>query len=513
MKTQPLNKVLLLNHPRTLSVSRSLSVWLYVSHLQVLACLQIHIWSLHLLLFTFLGPSGTLATNFVAHEDFAMDTPSPSIRLLQQESSQNEIQHYAESRKKTKRSSKVLDEDNYLSNIEKIVERDFFPDLPKLKAQLAYQKALEENDVLEMARLRQQFNPRMSTFRPESSRTDNLSTPLLDCNSDYEINSQVAPKDPDSVPKMSLDRFLKKFTSEDNHSFEEIQEEAHGRERSRVPWLYEDESTLKIKYEKSLELPSIQEQAVKERDTQNIVTWPYTNKNNVMFNPEGLPVEQQQVPKSLEVVHKNTRFVAKAFENENKKKYMESDSTLNAITFGTDGKVANKYEMVQMTPSPSTLNATPLMTWGEIDGTPFRIDTHDTAVPPGTPHFKIPDVPERDRIGMSLADNVSKMYRDRKKRALKHVTSRIKSPLDKAFSSSRNAVDQLNQLSPAARRLATVQLGFHKVRDAKLQASYSPSTPSTPFTPTPGSSRNSTPRFPASPATPSTPVADKTDQK
>lgn len=420
--------------------------------------------------------------------------------------------------KNRKRSCKVLDEDNYLENISQIVERDFFPDLPKLKAQLAYQKALEENDHIEMNRIRQQFGGRVSTLRPDTIRSEcgsTFSTPMPPKADDEVVSESVATssKDSNSGPKMSLDKFLRKYTSEDNHSFEEIQEEAHNREKVRVPWLHEDESTLRIEYEKSLELPSIQAQAIKGRDTQKIITWPYSNKNSVMFNPDGVPIEQQEVPKSLEVVHKNTRFVVNPFKNSEGRSSGEIEAALNVGKIGPDGKVieAGKYEMVRMTPTPSALNgATPLMTWGEIDGTPFRLDAPETVavVPPGTPHFKMPDLPERDKIGMSLADNVSRMYRDRKKKALKNVTSGMKSPFEKAFNSPRTTSDQLNLLSPAARRLATVQLGLNKARDPKLLATYSPS-PSSFATPSPSrSSRRTTPCVSSSPRTPSLSITD-----
>lgn len=409
-----------------------------------------------------------------------------------------------------KRRCKVLDEDDYLDKIGKIVERDFFPSLPKFKAQLAYQKALEENDVVEMNRLKQQFSSRISTLRPDTCRSDITSSSFTTPKADDSVAIVDDPpfNDASSHPKMSLDKFLSKYTSEDNHSFEDIQEEAHDRERARVPWLHEDESSLRIEYEKSLQLPSIQAQAVQERDTQKVITWPYTNKNSVMFNPDGLPIAGQQVPKSLEVVHKNTRLVANVFKSPSN---VDVHSVLNAGKIGLDGEVIGptNYDMVRMTPSPSTLNATPLMTWGEIDGTPFRLDAPEIPIsiaPQGTPHFKIPDIPERDRIGMSLADNVSRMYRDRKKKALKHVTSRIKSPFEKVFSSPRSTADQLNQLSPAARRLATVQLGLNKVRDPKLLATYSPS-PSSFATPSPRTTRN-TPSVPSSPLTPSTSITD-----
>ena len=40
-----------------------------------------------------------------------------------------------------------------LQNIGKIIERDFFPDLEKLRAQNEYLEAMDQNDVLKMREL------------------------------------------------------------------------------------------------------------------------------------------------------------------------------------------------------------------------------------------------------------------------------------------------------------------------------------------------------------------------
>ena len=61
------------------------------------------------------------------------------------------------------------------------------------------------------------------------------------------------------------------------------------------------------------------------------------------------------------------------------------------------------------------MDASPLMTWGSIEGTPLHLETDVT--PGRGPTFKIPAVPRREEIAHRLADNVTKSTRDRRKAA------------------------------------------------------------------------------------------------
>jgi hypothetical protein len=52
----------------------------------------------------------------------------------------------------TKRKIRVLDEDEYVQKVEKIIEKDFFPELDRLNAQSQYLEAAERKDVVTMNR-------------------------------------------------------------------------------------------------------------------------------------------------------------------------------------------------------------------------------------------------------------------------------------------------------------------------------------------------------------------------
>ena len=63
----------------------------------------------------------------------------------------------------------------------------------------------------------------------------------------------------------------------------------------------------------------------------------------------------------------------------------------------------------------SGVGASPLMTWGSIDGTPFRLETD--VVPNSGPAFKMPKESAREKLAHRLADKNSKAYKERKKAA------------------------------------------------------------------------------------------------
>ncbi len=60
------------------------------------------------------------------------------------------------------------------------------------------------------------------------------------------------------------------------------------------------------------------------------------------------------------------------------------------------------------------------MTWGQIEGTPFRLDGGDTPIRsalPG-PVFKINEPPVREKLAYALAEKVGEKNRDKKQKAL-----------------------------------------------------------------------------------------------
>lgn len=62
------------------------------------------------------------------------------------------------------------------------------------------------------------------------------------------------------------------------------------------------------------------------------------------------------------------------------------------------------------------------MTWGEIEGTPFRLDAPDIpAALEDAPQFKIPEVPVREKIAADIADQIAQQYRNKRKHAMNQI--------------------------------------------------------------------------------------------
>ena len=64
----------------------------------------------------------------------------------------------------------------------------------------------------------------------------------------------------------------------------------------------------------------------------------------------------------------------------------------------------------------SGVDASPLMTWGTIEGTPFQLETD--VIPSAGPSFKMPKIPKREEIALKLAEKAAKATKERKKAAV-----------------------------------------------------------------------------------------------
>lgn len=111
------------------------------------------------------------------------------------------------------------------------------------------------------------------------------------------------------------------------------------------------------------------------------------------------------------------------------------------------------YDFVK-TPSPHPgVAESPLMTWGELQGTPFRLDGSDTPIRPSAgPSFHIVETSKRESIGLALAEKAGERMRHQKAKALEAARRNIPSP------HIRSTLDRLSAMSPAAKRLVSAKI-------------------------------------------------------
>eukprot|EP00126_Sphaerothecum_destruens_P010383 Sdes_comp20727_c0_seq3m16525 len=185
-------------------------------------------------------------------------------------------------------------------------------------------------------------------------------------------------------------------------------------------------------------------------------------QNSLMFYPAGIPLsvhELLELNGGKTIQHNNTRFNTQPVDS------TRIEAQRNVIGPLPSSSSTHPY-LDTPTPVPGEgYDASPMMTWGTIDGTPFRLDGFDElettcglAADVEKKTFKIPQIPKRDLIAHRLTDTVNKQKKSK--------GSSISSPLVAGF----------GNMSPAARHLLakTTRKSAHEPTSVGASHDWSP---------------------------------------
>lgn len=471
------------------------------------------------------------------HSPRDVSSPSPlpySENSLQIHNGSSSITPKNPSRKR----SRVLDEDSYVAAIEKIIERDFFPDISKLRDRLDWLEAVKTRDPIQIrdAQLKiiERRGKRVNNGNPESTRGQ-TQTPGSTFMRNFTPFDEFDGKAPQTLgglgrelsgeddcggiegeidTNLSLDEFFRRYTSEDNESFSKILEKVNRKKKEKYGYLTQGENEEDdVKLIEDVKRDRITDgYGTSDQPTSTLEGWKYTAKNLLMYHPADrgeAPLTEEELAVRLkgltkEINRGNTRFHGKVMDSRPKddgslevlyspvagatpmpmsgrdgdkgKRYDLEDlrKTPNQFYVESAKKAENGYSFVK-TPSPAPgADESPFITWGEIEGTPLRLELEDTPIDIGGsgdgPHFKIACPPARDVKAHSLSREAARKLRERSKMFKRP-------PLPSPYRGG-SASPSVRTLSPAAQKFVRNAIAKSSSSvDETLRASYRGSSP------------------------------------
>ncbi|KAB1208673.1 Protein DGCR14 [Morella rubra] len=379
--------------------------------------------------------------------------------------------------------SKVLDEDSYVAAIEKIIERDFFPDISKLRDRLDWLEAIKTGDPVRIRDAQLKImerrsgkvnnpNPDGKTQTPGSTfarnftpfdefdvKTPKTTTNLNASDREFSGGGNYNENKGEVDVSLTLDEFFRRYTSEDNDSFSKIIEKVNRKRKERYGYLLEGEKEQAVEAIEGVKRERINTDGygTSDQPLSSLEGWKYMAKNLLMYHPadrgEAPLTEEERAVRmkglTKEISRANTRFHGKLMDTRPKddgkvevlytpvagatplpmfdrngdksKKYDLDDlrKTPNPFYVESGKKAENGYSFVR-TPSPAPgVDESPFITWGEIEGTPLRLEPEETPIDIGGsgdgPQYKIPQPPVRDEKAHSLSRVAARKLRERSK--------------------------------------------------------------------------------------------------
>ncbi|KAL4151899.1 hypothetical protein PRNP1_008836 [Phytophthora ramorum] len=320
-------------------------------------------------------------------------------------------------------SKKVLEEEEYVKALGQIIERDFFPDLPKLKRHTELLQEDDEGYPLTEMTLRAATTRGNASVRSSASGSGwDQPTPTQE----RDEKDEEEAGDDKLKSSMTLNRFVATHTSEDNEAFKDIQEKAVKDHQRRYHWAFDEDKdkgdpklhlltsgTWISKEQRRIADESCAPKGPKDDRPSAPETWKFRARNPLLFPPElettrdicrvegdlksqlllenGPKPHLGRPPKANKItVYANSRFSSEDTQ------LTESDSRVTSSH--------KDYPLVEMTPliAPG-VDASPLMTWGDIEGTPTILGSRPTPERiMNTPSFELRDKSRREKLAERL---------------------------------------------------------------------------------------------------------------
>ena len=451
---------------------------------------------------------------------------------------------------------KALDEDTYNESLKTIIERDFFPEVPFLRARQELDEAMRSRDPQRIHEAHANFRRCARTPGGGSLRTPRPgSTPSVPGTPAQGSRGQTPASEfggssrsvcaahdeeqemVDEVHRITkgkrLDDFVSRYTSEDNQSASQLLlDDSVKLEHSRM-WVHEQALEFNTRQQKLIENGPRQEDG-----TLNMVLSAKYDESQALMNY--VPKTEYQPKEALSRVGATKKINSSATRMD--KTLMErlqkagmANGALAAAARGQAGfggvggrpgdspahgggadglppsvpaspRVGGYGFLVTPSPAPGVDDDAPMFTWGAVDGTPLLLNDDPM---PGYQPFKVQEKTEREELAERMYKRtVAKKdargeFRDLRQDARANgfgmargsgVTKHSRAATPK-FSGSRAATPVLSE---AARKLAAkVGLGPHGGVDKQLRASYRGTPHRTPRTgaQTPASLAGGTPRL------------------
>uniref|UniRef100_A0A0N4ZEX1 LsmAD domain-containing protein n=1 Tax=Parastrongyloides trichosuri TaxID=131310 RepID=A0A0N4ZEX1_PARTI len=365
---------------------------------------------------------------------------------------------------KRKAEKHVLDEKTYITGLERIIERDYYPELKKLRVQKEYLDAVKDGDVEKVEELKKCYGSKRVNY----SEATSIETPSIHTNeSEYETTDRE-PRN--LLDNYCVDSYLDRYTSEDNRDFDIILDRQNEELKKTHKWIHKAIEDHNIKHNSLVQsLPAADEQALEIANNESSkfkepLGWKATLKNGIFCPLEEVPLTiaesiEREAKNQLIINKKGTRLSTDVFSKQqlekNKSKF---DIFGKKAEVDITGKKIEENKAIEEILDKITSNdgsESPNMTWGYIDGTPFRLDGNDSSnIGNNTPAFRMSDISEKEQIARNLIDNIIASKEAKKRENISVNTSSVR---------SNTISGRIMNMTPASQNLLKSKLGFSSI--------------------------------------------------